>query len=365
MSTRDLIAPMTAASSPSPLVAAASSQFSASFAAWKAFTGTDDDFWFSGASSYPNTLSIDLGSGNAIAAVRYRVTADYQSTFTYAPKTWTFQGSNDNSAWTTLDTQTNVTDWSVNPKGFSFSNSTAYRYYRLNITVGNSATYVGVRELKISATSASSQYGFVWGGDSLGTDLVRVGSERTSGNLSSYGKWDTSAESNVAVAGERIDQQTATAVANVDSLLAGLSAYTHKYVVFQCGINDIAQGASAATTLSRLTTYVSARISAGWDAVIVFTLTKAASVTGGNETARVAYNALLLATPPSGSYVIDLDSKAEFSNTADTTYYQADGVHFTNVGAVAVAGYVLVDYPLPSPSSGSPAAIGLALGLWL
>jgi hypothetical protein len=61
------------------------------------------------------------------------------------PKTWTMQGSADASSWTTLDTQTNYsfansTDYAV----FTFSNTTAYLYYRLYITANNGDAYCGV-----------------------------------------------------------------------------------------------------------------------------------------------------------------------------------------------------------------------------
>lgn len=52
------------------------------------------------------------------------------------PKTWTFEGSNDDSAWTVLDT---VTDKYLGARNqmtvFYAVNSTAYEFYRLNITV--------------------------------------------------------------------------------------------------------------------------------------------------------------------------------------------------------------------------------------
>src|SRR5439155_1297506 len=51
------------------------------------------------------------------------------------PKDWTVQGSADGNTWTTLDTQTGqmFTDRGQS-KDYSFTNGTAYKYYRLNIT---------------------------------------------------------------------------------------------------------------------------------------------------------------------------------------------------------------------------------------
>jgi hypothetical protein len=52
------------------------------------------------------------------------------------PSAWVWEGSNDNATWTTLDTRSGVA-WSTSPllpQTFTFSNATAYLYYRLNIS---------------------------------------------------------------------------------------------------------------------------------------------------------------------------------------------------------------------------------------
>lgn len=51
------------------------------------------------------------------------------------PKSWEFQGSNDGTNWTGLDTQTNIifSDYKQT-KRFEFVNTTAYKYYRLVVT---------------------------------------------------------------------------------------------------------------------------------------------------------------------------------------------------------------------------------------
>ena len=55
-----------------------------------------------------------------------------------APRDWTFQGSNDKSAWAVLDTQTGETDWSDNEsRYYKFNNTAAYKYYKFNCTANN------------------------------------------------------------------------------------------------------------------------------------------------------------------------------------------------------------------------------------
>jgi hypothetical protein len=67
------------------------------------------------------------------------------------PTAWTFEGSNDGIDWTTLDTQSISASiwvqycWIF----FSIPNTTAYSYYRLNITANNGDTYLGVSGFQI------------------------------------------------------------------------------------------------------------------------------------------------------------------------------------------------------------------------
>jgi len=57
------------------------------------------------------------------------------------PKTWQFQGSNDGSSWTTLDTRTNTTfPKRLTQYKFSFANTAAFGYFRLLVTANNGAT---------------------------------------------------------------------------------------------------------------------------------------------------------------------------------------------------------------------------------
>ena len=54
------------------------------------------------------------------------------------PKDWQFQGSNDGSTWTTLDTQSNQAfAQRFELKTYAIANPGFYRYYRLNVTANN------------------------------------------------------------------------------------------------------------------------------------------------------------------------------------------------------------------------------------
>lgn len=69
------------------------------------------------------------------------------------PKSWNLQGSDDGRTWTTLDVQTNqafATRFLT--KTYSFTNTTPYLYYRLNITANNGAGATQFSEWKLLGT---------------------------------------------------------------------------------------------------------------------------------------------------------------------------------------------------------------------
>lgn len=71
------------------------------------------------------------------------------------PLNWTLQGSVNGTTWTTIDTRSGVDFPSRLQKlTFTFSNTTAYSYYRLNLT-NNSGTILQLAELELFGTAAS------------------------------------------------------------------------------------------------------------------------------------------------------------------------------------------------------------------
>jgi hypothetical protein len=151
---------MTASNAPSPYVASASSEFSFNFA-YKGFNGViaaagSANEWM-GQNGGVDWLKIDFGTGNAYLLDSYDLISTNETT--RAPKNWTMEGSNDGSTWTTIDTQTNETAWSTfeSRPYFCSPPTTAYRYFRLNITANNGdATYTQVAELYLYGTSAGA-----------------------------------------------------------------------------------------------------------------------------------------------------------------------------------------------------------------
>jgi hypothetical protein len=151
----NLIPTMTSNTAPSGVVSASSVNSNAptAFDAYKAFDGSTTTNWYA--------------DSNADEWLKYQFTTATQINFysiyfsssstTIAPKDWTFEGSNDDTNWTTLDTVTNETSWSGETRYFVFSNSTNYTYYRINISANNGdATFVGLGELKMYTAHTSS-----------------------------------------------------------------------------------------------------------------------------------------------------------------------------------------------------------------
>jgi len=65
---------------------------------------------------------------------------------------WTLSGSNNGSTWTVLDTRSGVTTWVAGERReYSFTNTTAYEYYRLDITanVDGAGALTEVREFEL------------------------------------------------------------------------------------------------------------------------------------------------------------------------------------------------------------------------
>ncbi|RLD41470.1 MAG: hypothetical protein DRI89_09720 [Bacteroidetes bacterium] len=98
--------------------------------------------------SMPVWVRYDLSDGNEKAIARYRM---YWSggNVTYTPKDWQFQASDDGTNWTTLDSRSNESWNSGEWRAFTFSNTTPYRYYQINITANNGAANNAVYLMEI------------------------------------------------------------------------------------------------------------------------------------------------------------------------------------------------------------------------
>ncbi len=139
-------------STPATYTASASSEKSGFFQAFEGFDGylSTNQYWV-GTGSGVDWLKLDIGSGKKRVLGSYAVQVPLTGAGgTAYPKNWTMEGSNDNSTWAVLDTETNQTSWGDGEKRTytGLSATRAYRYFRLNITANNgAATDTSVGEL--------------------------------------------------------------------------------------------------------------------------------------------------------------------------------------------------------------------------
>ncbi len=138
--------------------ASASEFYGPGYEAGKAFDNNTASYW-TNKGTLPAWLQYDFGSGNEKRVSKYRIyfenpTSDY----THSPDSWTLEASNDGNSWTTLDTRTGQ-GWTANEwKEYIFSNTTYYRYYRINISDNNGSgdNYVSIYEMEMMEENLSN-----------------------------------------------------------------------------------------------------------------------------------------------------------------------------------------------------------------
>ncbi|MEI6627335.1 MAG: hypothetical protein WCL61_01950, partial [bacterium] len=151
----NLIPTMTSNTSPSG-VASCSSAYNGTTDCFKAFAGSSVAGWLNSGDS-SGFLQYQFTSTQTVA--RYSIKPWSVDNFPYrSPKTWTFEGSNNGTDWTILDTQTDYTSWVVNTSSyFNISSPASYLYYRINVASnGNGGSYLGVQNLSMYALDVLS-----------------------------------------------------------------------------------------------------------------------------------------------------------------------------------------------------------------
>ena len=108
----------------------------------------------------PLIVDYDFGAGNEQTVNMYKVYCGPISGYTKrCPKSWTFEGSNDNQNWTVLDTRDSETGWAATEcRTKTFENTTAYRYYRFKATAAQDNTdgFLEMVQLEYFDSSASA-----------------------------------------------------------------------------------------------------------------------------------------------------------------------------------------------------------------
>ena len=147
---------------PNIATSATASASQASEPASNAIDGNSSTRWFSANDGPAETFTLDFGSSNEKVIAQYKILIN--ATSDNAPIAWTFEGSNDNSNFTILDTQSGLSWTSPETKTFnSFSNTTLYRYYRVNITAVQAGTLHGplfheIETMELASSNVIDEY---------------------------------------------------------------------------------------------------------------------------------------------------------------------------------------------------------------
>lgn len=192
---------MTSNSAPSPLVASATGDTGQP--PWKAFDGltTSSNYWQYNSVSFPIYLKIDLGSGNGIAPQQLILAAP--ETPDRTPYDFTLQGSNDDSAWTTLETYTGVTSWTAREsRTFGIQGN---HFTEVSMTAAQQVSDVPTNDTDDGVYGNTSVMNplALWAGTLASGNLLCNGTTQSSATLvPSSGKWyfevDTSGSTNEA-----------------------------------------------------------------------------------------------------------------------------------------------------------------------
>lgn len=156
------VVPQMTSNSSGGAVASASTEYPGALA-WEAFTNniSDRGGWLTNAAA-TGWLKIQLPSAEVVYG--YSLIGWSPDTFpARCPKAWTVEGSNDGSAWTTLDTRSNIssTMWAQwQEKFFTIASPASYSYYRITVTENTGDSYLGVSQFALYGEADPPAGGF-------------------------------------------------------------------------------------------------------------------------------------------------------------------------------------------------------------
>lgn len=119
-----------------------------------------------------------LWEGNKSATVNYYSLTSADDSPEKDPKSWTLQGSNNQTEWTLLDTQTDqIFSERRSTNEYEFENKTGYKYYRLNIKSNNGDASTQIAEWSMEAIPTDI------------SDLMRLSSGSSHSDLTPMGNF--------------------------------------------------------------------------------------------------------------------------------------------------------------------------------
>lgn len=137
----------------------------------------------------------------------------------------------------------------------------------------------------------------------------------------------------VALSGTSYAQRTTTAAARVDPYYVNARQTT---LIDVAGQGDLDGGLTAQQVYDAAVAYKDARKAAGLGRYAICTVPHSTIYSAGEDAARLAYNALLLASDEF-DVVVDVAARPEMQDGSDTTYWDPDGLHPNQAGADVIA----------------------------
>lgn len=138
-------------------LAFASTIYSTTFDAWKAFNGTAIDSnngWITVSGTIAGQLGYQFTIPNIVTRYEIVPLNDSSTGVASFPRNWSFEGSNDGNSWDILDIQQNQFALGYSNyyyKDYYINNTTPYLYYRMNITAnGGYTTFTSIGELRLA-----------------------------------------------------------------------------------------------------------------------------------------------------------------------------------------------------------------------
>lgn len=166
----DVLPTMTAATTDGVTISATSEETTYSTenrSAWKAADDDSSTPWQDtgdGNNSLPTNWQVDFGASNTQAITGYSIRAGHAGDMLInAPKVWSFQYSDNASAWTTSDTQGSESGWAAGerrtyttPEGDT-GTVDAHRYWRFNFTSVDGGAPLIISEIELFTAAAAQQ----------------------------------------------------------------------------------------------------------------------------------------------------------------------------------------------------------------
>lgn len=154
---------MTSNTTPAPFVASASSSYSTTYSAWKAFNGTtidNADAWITADGAKAGWVQIDLGKRTKISKVLIKNrnhTVNPLDAVATSPKDFNILGSDDGVNFKLILGVTNESWLNNESKQYHLGNIYFYRYYRVEVLSNNGANYTAIGDILFSYIEALTE----------------------------------------------------------------------------------------------------------------------------------------------------------------------------------------------------------------